>query len=175
VSLGWLGSADFIEEVQRQLRIGDRQISFRNHSTLGGSSYAEVYVNFINLPRSIGGAGGGAEAENNRSSFWVRGFDRSDPHAPPPRGKVKIEMANSTLPREIRLRGKTGTPQQVARYLADFLNRVVREVPPRLTHSSPDSSPGGTGSLRDVRRRRTKPVHALETRLARRRRRARRR
>ncbi len=128
------GSEDFIKLLESLLRLDGRQVRLINKSTLGGLSYADVYVNFINLPAGIGGAGGGAEAENNRMSFWVRGFGKDDPHAPPPSGKVKVEHHTSALPREYRLRAKTGTPSQIAKYLADFLNRVVKEVEPRFTH-----------------------------------------
>jgi hypothetical protein len=140
------GSEGFVRDVERQLRIGDRQVRFRNLSTLGGTRYDDVYVNYVNLPQGIGGASGGAEAENNRISFWVRGFDRTDPKAPAPRGKVKIETANSSLYKggsfarenRIALRGRTGTPKQIAAYLASFLNRVAETVPPNLTHTGRD-------------------------------------
>jgi len=131
------GSAEFMEGLRSLLDVGDRQVRMRGESLLGGPAhhYEMVHVNFINLPTGIGGAGGGAEAENNRMSFLIEGFHGADPHAPPPRGKVKIEHRVSALPREYKLRGKTGTPQQIARYLADFLNRVAREVPPDFTHT----------------------------------------
>ena len=81
--------------------------------------------------------GGGAEAENNRMLFSIKGFGKETPHSPPPTGKVKIEMMTSSLPREHKLRGRTGTPAQVAKYLADFLNKVVKEVEPKFTHTKP--------------------------------------
>jgi hypothetical protein len=138
---GYSGSEGFMRDVERQLRIGDRQIRMRNTFTLGGVRFDDVYVNFVNLPEGVGGAGGGAEAENNRISFWIRGFSKTDPKAPA--AKVKIETANTALytgpgyarENRVALRGRTGTPAQIARYLADFLNKVVREVPPRFTHT----------------------------------------
>jgi hypothetical protein len=139
------GSAEFVTKLQGRLNVGDRHVSIRNKHSLGG--YDAVYVNFVNLPKSKG-AGGGAEAENNRISFWVNGFDKKDEHAPPPSGKVKVETANPALytgdeyTRENRvvLRAKSGTPDQVAKYLADFLNNVAKKVPPRYTHSEPPTS-----------------------------------
>src|SRR5208282_4067970 len=89
----------------------------------------------------IGGAAGGAEAENNRASFWVRGW----PGVGEPSSKVRVENPNSALyqgagapSRETRvsMRAKSGSPAAVARYLADFLNRVAREVPPHFTHTT---------------------------------------
>jgi hypothetical protein len=139
------GAADFEAKLRRHLRIGDRQISILHKHTLGGRYFESVYVNFVNLPHGYGGQGGGAEAENNRASFWIHGFHGADEHASPPRGKVKIEMSNSTLyvgssaSRENRFifRAKTGTPDQIAKYLADRLNDAVKSVPPRYTHSKP--------------------------------------
>lgn len=129
------GSEDFVLELQKHLSLQGRQVRIRITPMTYGKKYDAVYVNFFNLPQGIGGAGGGAEAENNRMSFWVRGFDGDDPHAPPPTGKVKVEMSNSALPRQYRLRAKTGRPSQIARYLAEFLNMVVKEVEPLFTHT----------------------------------------
>jgi hypothetical protein len=126
------GSEEFIKMVGSNLNLDGRQISFDNVNRFGGVRYNTVYVNFINLPRRLVG---GAESENNRMSFTVEGFGEETPHNPPPTGKVKIEHRISALPREYRLRGRSGTPAQIAKYLADFLNKVVKEVEPRLTHS----------------------------------------
>jgi hypothetical protein len=131
------GSEEFIKAVESNLNIQGRQVRFDNESSLGGLRYDTVYINFYNLPKGYGRAGGGAEAENNRMLFRVEGFGKETPHSPPPTGKVKIELSVSALPREYRLRGKTGTPAQVAKYLADFLNKVVKEVKPNYTHSTP--------------------------------------
>ena len=129
------GSQDFIDMLHKYLDIGDRRIITRNLHTLGGKRYDSVYINFYNLPEGLGGAGGGAEGENNRMSFWVEGFDKDDPHAPPPTGKVKVKLSNSALPRSYNLRAKTAEPEKIAKYVAEFLNKVVREVPPKFTHT----------------------------------------
>lgn len=126
------GLADFKAALMAAVHLDGRQLIFRGNS-LGPS--ATLYMDFINLPSGVGGAGGGAEAENNRMMFSVDGFDRKDNDAPPPSGKLKVEMRLSTLPREHKLRAKSGTPAQVAKYLADFINKVVKEVPPRFTHT----------------------------------------
>jgi hypothetical protein len=128
-----LGAPEFIERLKSQLNLGDRQIGVRVQKSLGLSKNDDVYVNYINLPKGIGGAGGGAEAENNRMSFWVWGFGVDG--APPPTGKVKLEMSNSALPRTYKLRGRTAAPAAIAKYLADFLNKVAAEVPPHFTHT----------------------------------------
>jgi len=132
-----MGAEDFEALLRSHTELDDRQLMVRAKHGLGGPSraYESVYVNFINLPKGSGHGGGGAEAENNRMSFWIHGFHGSDPHAPPPRGVVKVEMSNSALPRAYKLRAKTGSPAVVAKYLATFLNKVVQEVPPKFTHS----------------------------------------
>ena len=129
------GSEEFIRAVEAHLDLQGRQVTFDNVSRLAGTRYDTVFVNFINLPKGVGGAGGRAEAENNRMAFFIDGFGKETPNSPPPTGKVKIEMRISALPQEYRLRGKTGTPAQIAKYLADFLNKVVKEVEPKYTHT----------------------------------------
>lgn len=127
------GSEEFVKALESQLKLEDRHISISNKSTLGGTSYASVTIHFINLPTRVPGRG--AEAENNRVTLMVEGFGKETPNTPPPTGKVKVKMLVSALPREYNLRAKTGTPSQVAKYVADFLNKVVKEVEPRFTHT----------------------------------------
>lgn len=132
------GAYEFAELLKSLVNTQGRQLRVAIEHRLGGPAhyYESVYVNFINLPTELGrGGGGGAEAENNRMSFWIHGFNGADQHAPPPKGVVKIEMSNSTLPREYKLRGKTAAPEAIAKYLATFLNKVIAEVPPRFTHT----------------------------------------
>lgn len=126
-----LGPTQFAEDLQRMLELDGRQVRITSKG-LGG--FSTTFVNFINLPKGTS-TGGGAEAENNRMAFSVEGFDAKDPEASPPSGKIKVEMRVSALPREFKLRSKTGTPAQIARYLADFINRVVKEVEPHYTHT----------------------------------------
>ncbi len=112
--------------VNRTVRIG-------RGSSIG--SYETIFIDFYNLPEAIVAErqGGGAEAENNRMLFTVRGFDRANPDAPG-NDKLQVEFLVSAMPREYKLRKKTAAPEVIARYLADFINRVAREVEPRLTH-----------------------------------------
>lgn len=131
------GSEEFIKMVESHLDLQGRQISFDNVNRFApkGHQYNMVQVLFTNLPTGVGGAGGGAEAMNNRMIFGIEGFGGGTPNSPPPTGKVKIEQRVSFLPRANNLRGKTGTPAQVAKYLADYLNKIVKEVEPRFTHT----------------------------------------
>lgn len=138
------GVVEFAELLKSLVDTQGRSLFVRTEHRLGGPAnyFKSAYVNFVNLPEEIVArkAGGGAEAQNNRMSFWVEGFNGSDPHAPPPTGKVKVEMRTSALPREYWLRAKTGKPGAIAHYLADFLNKVVREVPPKYTHTRVDET-----------------------------------
>jgi hypothetical protein len=104
----------------------DRHFGINNKHSLGRKS--DVYVNFINVPKEENPKG--AQGENNRMSFWIEGFPEGN--EPPPSGKVKIEMSVSALDRKYKLRAKTGTPDQIAKYLSDFLKKVTEEVPPKL-------------------------------------------
>jgi hypothetical protein len=139
-------ATEFAADLERRLNIRDRQVRVKVDTSWGPRKEESVYVDFANLPKGIGSAGGGAEAENNRASFWVRGFG---PASASEAAKVKAEQSNSSLykgagapSRETRvtMRAKTGTPEQVAKSLADFLNGVVKDVEPRFTHSNPDGS-----------------------------------
>lgn len=150
-----LGGEDFISELKRQITV-DRQVLAKPPGTpssvvRGLPPTGQLYVNFINLPRSYSGVGG-AETENNRMMFVVDGFGRGQ-NLPPPSGKVRVEQMVSMLPREYRLRAKTGTPSTIASYLAAFINRVGSEVPPKYTHSS---------QAPNARRRRAAQVGSIE-------------
>lgn len=120
----------FSKYLLAQLDIGDRQAGV----DVGGIAPGHIIVQYINLPKGIGGAGGGAEAMNNRLLLTVDGFHRSDIDAPAP-GKVSVKMLSSSLPRDMKLRGKTAAPAVIAKYIADFLAKVAREVPPNYTHT----------------------------------------
>jgi len=124
----------FLKTFQQHLNIGDRQVTVRIQNSWGlDKNSSSQYINFVNLPKGVGTAGGGAEGENNRMSFNVEGFAKDG--GPPPSGKVKVEMSRSALPREYKLRAKTGAPPVIAKYIADFLSKVAREVPPHFTHT----------------------------------------
>lgn len=120
---------DFVKEFEKNLHVGDRQVK-ASISTLGGSERPSVHIRFVNLPKGIGGAGGGAEAENNRMSFMT--------HFPTnPAEKIKIEQIVNHLGRQYNMRAKSGHPAKVAKYVADYLNRIAKEVPPKYTHTTP--------------------------------------
>lgn len=126
-----LGVDEFAKELESHLKLDGRQIRIDTKGFAG--SRQTVYVSFVNLPHGVGSAGGGAEAMNNRMVFSVEGFSKEG--GPPPAGKVKVQLTASSLPSEYRLRAKSGPPNAVVKYLADFINKVVKEVPPKYTHT----------------------------------------
>lgn len=131
-----MNAAQFVEELRGHLRLQGRHISIRvTPLRLVRDQADDVYINFVNLPEGVGGAGGGAEAENNRASFWVRGFGFNG--APTPTGKIKVELSNSVFRMEgiPNMRAKTAAPGVVAKYLADYINKIVETVPPNFTHT----------------------------------------
>jgi len=113
------GVEEFVKLVESQLVLNGRRIRFTKYGTM-------TFINFFNFPSEVCGGGGGAELENNRMMFSVGGFGKD---------RVMVEMRVSALPRGYRLRKKTGTPPQIAKYLSDFINKVVREVEPNFTHT----------------------------------------
>jgi hypothetical protein len=133
-------NADDFVQLLASMTPADRQTSIRFQKSFAGErGGGSVYVNFINLPQGIGGAGGGAEAENNRASFWIHGF-QYDPSVPV--AKVKVDSNNNVFHRSwlgapaVPFRAKSGSPTVVAKHLADYLARVVATVPPRFTHTA---------------------------------------
>ncbi len=131
-----MGAQEFVAALREHLKLQGRQAHIRVTPSWGISDRGaeSVYVNFFNLPEGVGGAGGGAEAENNRASFWVRGFGVAG--APAPSGKVRVELSNSVFTPAHKLRAKSAAPGVIAKYLADHINKIVAEVPPHFTHTS---------------------------------------
>lgn len=112
----------FVEEVKKHLNIGDRQVQM-DISTLGGNP--SVSVTYINLPKSKGNRG--PEAMNNRMVFMAH--FKEDPAS-----QIKIEQI-AVFDRKYKMRAKSGHPAKVAKYLADFINKIAKEVEPKYTHS----------------------------------------
>lgn len=124
---------EFRDRLLSLAKVGDRTLLVKatektvaEGNVMSLRSTDSVYVNFINLPKGLGNAGGGAEAENNRWMFSVKGFDRSGP--------VKVEEMMSPG-RMTRLRAKTDSPEKIAKYLADHLTKISATVEPNFTHT----------------------------------------
>lgn len=124
----------FADDVRRQLDVGDRQVNFTTRSSLGPTD--TVFINYYNLPEGVGGAGGGAEAQNNRLLLSVR--------VGPSKAKVETTVSTLQTPSRDRVtvRGRTGTPEAIAKYVAQSLNKISREVQPRFTHTQRDRARG---------------------------------
>lgn len=90
----------------------------------GNSGSGQSFISFYNVPVTRGSSG--AESENNRLMFTLTELQ----------GKVKIELrvCNIFDPQRnrLKLRAKTGTPKQIAEYLAQFLNSVTATYEPKL-------------------------------------------
>ena len=123
--------------VRKHLDVGNRQVIFRPQALGGGG----VNITYINLPEGVGGAGGGAEAMNNRFLLTV------DPAGP---GKVKVETLVNSFDRKWRMRARTGTEEKVGKAIAMHLNKIAKEVPPKFTHTRQESLRPTIGALRDL-------------------------
>lgn len=119
---------DFQTLLRSYLTIGDRAIRFR------AAGPTLLFINYYNLPESVAAlkAGGGAEAENNRLMLMVE--QKGD--------KLKVELSVPFAGGGRPLRAKTGTPDQIARYVAAYINAIHAEVPPNFTHTR--SNPRGS-------------------------------
>ena len=94
-------------------------------------------INFYNLPsaRVKERRGGGAEAENNRMLFMVHGFDEDSAS---PVVKVKLEQSGNGIGSSgnwaPKMRAKSGEPDKVAAYLANYINEIAGMFFPNFTH-----------------------------------------
>lgn len=102
-----------------------------------GRGRGTASVTFVNMPyeRVKQRRGGGAESENNRMLFFVRGFNSGEALFHTGVDRVQVEcLVDNIRPREERLRKKTGSPDKISAYLASFLNQTAEKYPPRFTH-----------------------------------------
>jgi len=132
-----LSSNGFVKEFESHLSVGDRHVGFKQTSIpngLGGSD--TIYIYYYNLPKHI--SVNGAEGMNNRVLLKVEGFHKTDKDAPVPLGKVKAELLSTALPREFRMRAKSGSPEAIAKYVATYLNTIAAKVEPNFTHTPPE-------------------------------------
>jgi len=113
----------------------DRHIQTNVVSNFSGLDNT-AYVNFINLTpeRWEQGRGGGAECMNNRWLFKVSGF--AEDGGPSPRGKMSVECVTCFLPFKSpdKMRKKTGNYYDIVKYLAEYIGKIRRTYPPKLTH-----------------------------------------
>lgn len=113
-------------------KAGDRHTYVKVDSSFGADP--TVWVTLINLSKDVvSGPSFGAEGENNRVMLGVDGFKKDGS----PASKVRVEARVSAIPREYKLRAKAASPAKIAAYIADFIGKVVKEVPPKYTHTKP--------------------------------------
>ena len=121
------GSQDaFMGDFFRYADLRGRYVHFDGYNRFN-HRYDTLHVSFVNLPvprveESRRPGADSAEVFNHRQTYVIRGFASGAPFDPAP-GKVKIETM--TAGRYPRLRTKTGTPAQIAQYLAVHLNGIV--------------------------------------------------
>ncbi len=103
-----LNAQSFADELKRHMHLAGRHASVRvSPMRLVANQSDDVYVNFVNLPDEPGVRRDGAESENNRASFWIRGFG----HGGAVSGKVKVEQSNSVFSSKgYKLRARSGPP-----------------------------------------------------------------
>jgi hypothetical protein len=117
----------------------DRYVLASSSPSLGfhGRGRGTAQVTFVNLPyeRVRERRGGGAEAENNRMLFMVRGFNSGPASEEEGVEQVQVEqLVNNVSPRSENMRRKTASPDKVASYVAAYINRAAETHEPRLTH-----------------------------------------
>lgn len=113
---------EFVELVKSNLEKHDRKFSYNILSLGGGDDM--LSINFYNLPKNLVSCV--AEAENNRMLFIVSGFGGD---------KLKAELRVTALPKEYKLRAKSGKAEVVGDYLVKFIDKVVAEVKSNYTHT----------------------------------------
>jgi hypothetical protein len=127
------GLSPLVQGGERHVRIDFK--SSRGFTSRPGASM--IAINFFNLPtaRVKERRGGGAEAENNRMLFMVNGFDED---SATPVAKVKLEQSVSSIGHHgnwaPKMRAKSGSPDKVAIYLANYINEIASMFPPNFTH-----------------------------------------
>jgi len=116
-------SKQFVDEVKRLAKIGDKYLHLDPYNKFN-DKYDHVIITFVNVP----GGGSGAQAMNNRYQITVDGFGAGE-NDPPPKGKVKAkELSGGYFAKQAgvgKMRGKTGTPDKIAKYVADFINKLA--------------------------------------------------
>lgn len=119
--------------------LGDRQMTVEADKSLAEGRPSTVTVRFVNLPRGMtGSSNGGAEWFNNRVVYMVEGFAASLREPAP--GKVSVkELGSFIVDRKLRLRARSGTPAEIAKYLGAHISKLARTIPPNFTHSKPPS------------------------------------
>lgn len=105
----------------------------------GLDDWGTMFLDFYNLPESRlqSKRGGETEANNNRMLFSVtfRGPSPQDLDAPVMKSRVET-LASGIAPKGHRLhklRSRYASSMKIAIYLAEYLNRIASEFPPRLS------------------------------------------
>lgn len=128
-------SERFCDELKKRLgpKVGSRVLRC---SPSGYGSSETAYINFYNVDKVDGQAGGGAVAANNRAMFSVDGFGK-EAGQPSPRGKVKFKVDVWSfdfdwLDKKLkRPRGKTAAPAKILDTIVKTVEAIMK-LEPRL-------------------------------------------
>lgn len=129
---GALTQTEFVELLEKKIDAKDRILKIQGDEKSSIKS-GQVYVTLYNIPKS---ENKGTNPDNNRFIFGITGFDRQDLNVKAVKVKIEqgpMEGAPFAERAKWKLRGKSGTPQQIAEYLAKHIHRVIAEVEPRLS------------------------------------------
>jgi len=132
------GSASFADELRSRIDLvgpeGDARPTVRISDQGRGSMRTDqIFINVYNVPAS---QARGVALENNRMMIIVDGFSKGADDAPPPSGKVRVELhiapSSRNRAERITLRAKSGSIPVIAQYIADFVNEFVATHDPVL-------------------------------------------
>lgn len=122
---------NFIADLRSRLDIGDRFVNMR--VPYPGS----VHLQFYNVPTTHQGRSHGADQENNRIMLTFSGLNG-------PKAKVEATVLGPSFGGpDWRLRAKSGTPDKIAEYAAEFLNRAAQKKPYGFTFDNYDKNSSG--------------------------------
>jgi hypothetical protein len=120
-------SERFCDAVQKQAKakIGNKYLHC-DHYNQFNDKHDHVIITFVNLE----GRPVGASAMNNRTQFTVDGF-AAQLGQDPPTGKVKVKQLSGFVGKQagLKFRAKTGTPEQIVKYLVDYIGQLAELEP----------------------------------------------
>lgn len=122
---------NFIADLRSKLDIGDRFVNMR--VPYPGS----VFLQFYNVPTTHQTRSHGADQENNRIMLTFSGLNG-------PKAKVEATVLGPSFGGPAwKLRAKSGTPEKIADYAAEYLNRAAQKKPYGFTFDNYEKNGAG--------------------------------
>lgn len=128
---GALTIGEFVELLNK-VDAKDRILKIKGDDS-GSMRTGQVFVTLYNIPKT---ENKGTNDINNRWAWTIEGFDRKDPSMKAVKVKVEQRISDGAPRGESikwKMRAKSGTPAQIADYLAKHIHKIVAEVEPRLS------------------------------------------